>query len=117
MSGSVYDGAVSGIMVDGVDVYDDVVDRDGLNPGDEVSRDRTLFCQVLDNADMICLSKYTATKESGEDEGKFVYAVYGNNKIVTAFIQKRFLANFIDNHKDRLVVVEKRPYILNGVAS
>lgn len=105
--------AVSGIMVDGV-VGGTAIEN---NEGKELPNH---WWEMFQTADLIGVDEHESNRFRQPDEGgilgRTIFAMYGNDKIVTGFVPRDQYEFFFKENKDRIVLVEgKKPYILNGV--
>ena len=97
-------------MVDGVDIGVDMMRKDSKE---------NLFCQLFRNADMVCIvpEEYESNLRAGKDKaymGFTIYGIYGSNKIVTSFVPSTWVSALISDNKDKVILVNKKPYLLNG---
>lgn len=95
-------------MVDGIGIGEVCeVDTNGI----------ALRGEFFRNAELLCLLPETRTKtfepEGEKIEGCTVFAIY-DNKIVTSFLADKHQRDFWEVNRDKTVVVERKPYILNG---
>ena len=113
-------------MVDGIDVGADERFNHGpmsLNEEDEKPGFVEHY-QCFKGADMVVIDGYSSFERSEKVEKDQtigstwrvypVYAVYGDNRVVSSEVSEMVLSQYYELWKDKLILAKKKPYILNG---
>lgn len=110
----------SGIMVDGADVGTDITTEGDPRPTlfSEGFRDADLCCIIPEEHNFLRGAESPDPKDSDKTKrGFMMYALYGGNKIVTTFVPSTWIEAIIKENASKVVLVRKKPYLLNGVSS
>ena len=100
-------------MVDGADIGSEV----NLETKDPINH--VHYTELFRNADVICLvpGESTYYPDGGDDKGikgRSAYGLFGNSMIIESWVPNKHLELFMGTNKTKIVLVNKKPYILNG---
>ena len=85
-------------------------------PKTATAKEKVAFTEIKQdfrNAEMVVLDIHPYSATSGELSFFHVYGIYGN-KVVSAGVREDVVTQYRVLWKEKLVLAEKKPYILNG---
>lgn len=93
---------ISGIMVDGINIGDDII--------------KSGFHNWHQGADLVCVKLPSIAGQHEDKEPYFWYEAFGiyGDVVITSLIEKKDICHYLEEHEGKHTFVSQKPYILNG---